>query len=109
MLTYQYLSVEVPSRDDVDNFISREVVFKLIFKRYMPSVDLTKLSDQAIDKLVDLCRKCFMIVWEERGKESKVIYERIKLLDAETEDLVIPSRSGENITNTLITAKRHYI
>ena len=103
-----YLSVEVLLQDDVDNFISREVVFKRIFKRYMSSVDLAELSDQTIDKLVDLCRKCFMIVWEERGKESKVIYERIKL-DIETEDLVIPSRSGENITSTLNTVNRHYI
>lgn len=104
-----YLSVEVLLQDDVDNFISREVVFKRIFKRYMSSVDLAELSDQTIDKLVDLCRKCFMIVWEERGKGSKVVYERIKLLDIETEELVIPSRSGENITSTLTTVNRHYI
>ena len=76
----------------------------------MSSVDLAELSDQTIDKLVDLCRKCFIIVWEERSiKESKVIYERIKLLDIETEDLVIPSRSGENITSTLTSVNRHYI
>lgn len=93
-----YLSAEVLSQAGVDNFISREVVFKRIFRRFMSSVDLAELSSQTIDKLVDLCRKCFMIVLEERGKESKVIYERIKLLDIETEDLVIPSRSGENIT-----------
>lgn len=76
----------------------------------MSSVDLAELSDQTIDKLVDLCRKCFIIVWEEKDtKNSKIIYEKIKFLDIETEDLVIPSRSGENITNTLTSVNRHYI
>jgi hypothetical protein len=105
-----YLSVEIILQDDVDNFISREVVLKRIFKRYISSVDLAELSDQTIDKLVDLSRKYFMIVWEERGKESKVIYERIKLLDIKTEDLVILLRSGENINSMLTTtANCHYI
>lgn len=87
------------SQEDVDNFISREVVFKRILNRYITSANIIELSEQSINSLVALCRKCFRIVYEER--DSKNINCRIKLLDVETEELVIPSRSGKNISSSI--------
>ena len=87
------------SQEDVDNFISREVVFKRILNRYITSANIMELSEQSINILVTLCRKCFLIVFEEQ--DSKKINFRIKLLDIETEELVIPSRSGKNISSSL--------
>lgn len=87
------------SQEDVDNFISREVVFKRILNRYITSANIIELSEQSINSLVTLCRKCFQIVYEER--DSKNINCRIKLLDVETEELVIPSRSGKNISSSI--------
>jgi hypothetical protein len=77
------------SQEDVDNFISREVIFKRILNRYITSTNIVKLPEQSINSLVTLCRKCFQIIYEER--DSKNINCRIKLLDVETDGLVIPS------------------
>ena len=87
------------SQEDVDNFTSREAVFKRILNRYITSTNIMELSEQSINILVTLCRKCFLIVFEEQ--DSKKINFRIKLLDVETEELVIPSRSEKNISSSL--------
>jgi hypothetical protein len=86
-------------QEDVDKFISREVVFKRIFSRYISSINIIELPKATIDGLVKLCKESFKIVWGET--DSNTIYQKIKLLNSETEALIIPSRSGRNITNTL--------
>src|SRR2546430_3894253 len=72
------------SQEDVDNFTSREAVFKRILNRYITSTNIIELSEQSINILVTLCRKCFLIVYEEQ--DSKNINCRIKLLDVEMEE-----------------------
>ncbi|GET03711.1 hypothetical protein GLOIN_2v1488591 [Rhizophagus clarus] len=85
--------------EEVNNFISREVVLKRILSRYVSAIDFTKLSETSLDKLIEFSRKCFKIVWVET--ESANIKEKVKELDVITEDLEIPSCSGRNIASSL--------
>ncbi|GES89239.1 protein split ends isoform X4 [Rhizophagus clarus] len=94
-----YTESSDPTDEEVNNFISREVVLKRILSRYVSAIDFTKLSETSLDKLIEFSRKCFKIVWVET--ESANIKEKVKELDVITEDLEIPSRSGRNIASSL--------
>ncbi|GES87164.1 hypothetical protein GLOIN_2v1488591 [Rhizophagus clarus] len=94
-----YTESSDPTDEEVNNFISREVVLKRILSRYVSAIDFTKLSETSLDKLIEFFRKCFKIVWVET--ESANIKEKVKELDVITEDLEIPSRSGRNIASSL--------
>ncbi|GET02654.1 protein split ends isoform X4 [Rhizophagus clarus] len=94
-----YTESSDPTDEEVNNFISREVVLKRILSRYVSAIDFTKLSETSLDKLIEFSRKCFKIVWVET--ESANIKEKVKKLDVITEDLEIPSRSGRNIASSL--------
>ncbi|GES86732.1 hypothetical protein GLOIN_2v1488591 [Rhizophagus clarus] len=94
-----YTESSDPTDEEVNNFISREVVLKRILSRYVSAIDFTKLSETSLDKLIEFSRKCFKIVWVET--ESTNIKEKVKELDVITEDLEIPSRSGRNIASSL--------
>ncbi|GET65516.1 protein split ends isoform X3 [Rhizophagus irregularis DAOM 181602=DAOM 197198] len=95
----EYTESSDPTDEEVNNFISREVVLKRILSRYVSAIDFTKLSETSLDKLIEFSRKCFKIVWVET--ESANIKEKVKELDVITEDLEIPSRSGRNIASSL--------
>ncbi|GES98547.1 protein split ends isoform X4 [Rhizophagus clarus] len=94
-----YTESSDPTDEEVNNFISREVVLKRILSRYVSAIDFTKLSETSLDKLIEFSRKCFKIVWVET--ESTNIKEKVKELDVITEDLEIPSCSGRNIASSL--------
>ncbi|GES72563.1 protein split ends isoform X1 [Rhizophagus clarus] len=94
-----YTESSDPTDEEVNNFISREVVLKRILSRYVSAIDFTKLSETSLDKLIEFSRKCFKIVWVET--ESANIKEKVKELDVITKDLEIPSRSGRNIASSL--------
>ncbi|GES87920.1 protein split ends isoform X1 [Rhizophagus clarus] len=94
-----YTESSDPTDEEVNNFISREVVLKRILSRYVSAIDFTELSETSLDKLIEFSRKCFKIVWVET--ESANIKEKVKELDVITEDLEIPSRSGRNIASSL--------
>ncbi|GET61105.1 hypothetical protein GLOIN_2v1488591 [Rhizophagus irregularis DAOM 181602=DAOM 197198] len=95
----EYTESSDPTDEEVNNFISREVVLKRILSRYVSAIDFTKLSETSLDKLIEFSRKCFKIVWVET--ESANIKEKVKELDVITEDLEIPSCSGRNIASSL--------
>ncbi|GES95220.1 protein split ends isoform X1 [Rhizophagus clarus] len=95
----RYTESSDPTDEEVNDFISREVVLKRILSRYISAIDFTKLSETSLDKLIEFSRKCFKIVWVET--ESANIKEKVKELDVITEDLEIPSHSGRNITSSL--------
>ncbi|CAB5181606.1 unnamed protein product [Rhizophagus irregularis] len=95
----EYTEGSNPTDEEVNNFISREVVLKRILSRYVSAIDFTKLSETSLEKLVEFSRKCFKIVWVET--ESTIIKEKVKELDVITEELEIPSRSGRNIASSL--------
>ncbi|GES77749.1 hypothetical protein GLOIN_2v1488591 [Rhizophagus clarus] len=94
-----YTESSDPTDEEVNNFISREVVLKRILSRYVSAIDFTKLSETSLDKLIEFSRKYFKIVWVET--ESANIKEKVKELDVITEDLEIPSRSRRNIASSL--------
>ncbi|GES84070.1 proline-rich protein 12 isoform X1 [Rhizophagus clarus] len=94
-----YTESSDPTDEEVNNFISREVVLKRILSRYVSAIDFTKLSEISLDKLIKFSRKCFKIVWVET--ESANIKEKVKELDVITEDLEIPFHSGRNIASSL--------
>ncbi|GES91495.1 protein split ends isoform X4 [Rhizophagus clarus] len=73
-----YTESSDPTDEEVNNFISREVVLKRILSRYVSAIDFTKLSETSLDKLIEFSRKCF-----------------------KNKDLEIPSRSGRNIASSL--------
>lgn len=90
----------------INEFISRQVVFNRILNRYNSAVNISELSEETICGLTQFCIKCFIILWDERNNNnvndvSKIFYDRIKPLDKETEGLIVPSRSGKNIANSL--------
>ncbi|CAB4394819.1 unnamed protein product [Rhizophagus irregularis] len=95
----EYTEGSNPTDEEVNNFISREVILKRILSRYISAIDFTKLSETSLEKLVEFSRKCFKIVWVET--ESTIIKEKVKELDVITEELEIPSRSGRNIASSL--------
>ncbi|CAB4385755.1 unnamed protein product [Rhizophagus irregularis] len=95
----EYTEGSNPTDEEVNNFISREVVLKRILSRYVLAIDFTKLSETSLEKLVEFSRKYFKIVWVET--ESTIIKEKVKELDVITEELEIPSRSGRNIASSL--------
>ena len=87
---------------DVDDFISREVVTKRILNRYFSAVDISKLPENSMNKLIEFSRECFRIAWEEKDEtDTKIFYGQIKELDRDTERLEIPSRSGKNFASLL--------
>ena len=88
-----------PTEAEINDFISREVVLKRLLSRYFSAVDLTKLPESSLEKLIKFSRECFKIVWSET--KSTVIIEKIKNLDSYTERLMIPSRSGKDIASSL--------
>ncbi|GES79414.1 protein split ends isoform X6 [Rhizophagus clarus] len=94
-----YTESSDPTDEEVNNFISREVVLKRILSRYVSAINFTKLSETSLDKLIEFSRKCFKIVWVET--ESANIKEKVKELDVITEDLEIPSRNRRNIASSL--------
>ncbi|GET02878.1 hypothetical protein GLOIN_2v1488591 [Rhizophagus clarus] len=95
----EYTESSDPTDEEVNNFISREVILKRILSRYVSAIDFTKLSETSLDKLIEFSRKCFKIAWIET--ESANIKEKVKELDVITEDLEIPSCSRRNIASSL--------
>ncbi|GES92129.1 protein split ends isoform X4 [Rhizophagus clarus] len=71
-----YTESSDPTDEEVNNFISREVVLKRILSRYVSAIDFTKLSETSLDKLIEFSRKCFKIVWVET--EAQISKKRLR-------------------------------
>lgn len=82
--------------NEVNTFISEDVVMKKILKRQLEAVDINKLRrDNSLERLIELSRESIRVSWGGRNLDL------IKSLDRITKDMLIPSRSGFNIASNL--------
>ena len=84
------------TNEDLEEFIDEDVVINVL-KWYISATNEVELRRHgSLRKLIMLVRETFRIHW--RGKNI----EQVKTLDSITKNMHILSRSGKNITNSLI-------
>ena len=72
--------------EEVDEFVSEDVVTKKILRRQLAAVDDNKLrKNNSLEKLIKLARESFKAHWKEKDIHA------IKSLDRITQNIVIPS------------------
>ena len=86
----------IPTKIAVDQFVDESVVKSRVLQRFIASTNEAELKrNGSFDKLVQFVRECFNIHYRRRDND------KIKELDGLTKDLVIPSRSGHNLSSSL--------
>jgi hypothetical protein len=84
-----------PSQKEIKEYITEEVTEKFL-GRQLGGANLSELKNiGSFEVLVNFIRESFRVSWNGKNLEA------VKLLDDMTKDLIIPSRSGNNIVNLL--------
>ncbi|CAB4391708.1 unnamed protein product [Rhizophagus irregularis] len=83
------------SQKEIKDYIDENVVQKLL-NRQLAAVNILELTNNGgMDTLVEFVKKAVHISWNGKNLPG------IKELDTMTKSIIIPSRSGSDIVNTL--------
>ena len=91
------------SNKEVKDYVDEHFVQKLL-NRQLTAVNLSEMKKiGSFDTLIDFIRETFKVSWN--GKDLSAV----KNLDSITKDIIIPSRSGNRIVNSLEHVSHFYL